>query len=172
MPAKLSVAIMTHQLTIEVEPSTLRRSSKGVVTGAIWVRCNGIEFPEKGWNDFVIRVLGMWCESAMLLNSQHMKRPVDFPFMDGSFGFLIFPEVEKLAVRCYEDFAERRVIGECISSRNDLMRKVYNAASRVMRECEIMRWNDKELEEFQGMVALLQAKLSNYSGNYRVQERR
>lgn len=59
------------------------RLEKGVVTGQIWLTVDGQAFPEPGWNDFAVVVLGWWTEAiADLLDGAPYR---ELLFMDGPY---------------------------------------------------------------------------------------
>ncbi|MEL6328097.1 MAG: hypothetical protein AAFR38_00415 [Planctomycetota bacterium] len=58
-------------------------------TGNIWVELNGDGFPERGWADFPIVVLGWWSEALI---SQRPNQRIQWRFMDGPFELSFEPE--------------------------------------------------------------------------------
>jgi hypothetical protein len=50
-------------MDVIVEGQTLTRTDSGSVVGSIWLRSNQeprIDFPEAGWTDFPVAILGWW----------------------------------------------------------------------------------------------------------------
>ena len=75
---KKTINIRLKSETIEV------RRSDGSTTGEIWVEIGEDSFPEKHWNDFVVKILSWWIES---LNNFiiGVANEIEFCFMDGPF---------------------------------------------------------------------------------------
>ena len=47
------------------ENSNLNQGSSGLITGEIYFEENNNYFPEKGWNDFTVIILGWWISSFL-----------------------------------------------------------------------------------------------------------
>lgn len=62
--------------------STFRRDSNGPTTGAIWIRIAGRDFPEQGWSDFPLVIVGWWLAAVRELEAGALSRSLEF--MDGS----------------------------------------------------------------------------------------
>lgn len=66
------------------EKNNLNQGSSGLITGEIYFEENNIYFPEKGWNDFPVIILGWWINSFLELVKQNSET-FEFCFMDGPF---------------------------------------------------------------------------------------
>ena len=53
------------------------------ITGTLFVELGGNAFPDAGWSDFPVVVLGWWVRAALAL--QRTGAPTSFMFMDGPF---------------------------------------------------------------------------------------
>jgi len=69
---------------VKISPDSLRRSSRGTISGEIWCEFDGESFPEARWDDLIVVVLGWWLESLSTLISGR-KLNVDVRFLDGPF---------------------------------------------------------------------------------------
>jgi hypothetical protein len=93
---------MTRIETV-VRPETLSIES-GKIVGEIFVTGEEIHFPERGWNDFPVIVLGWWLTA--------LQRPPTglgvqiFRFMDGPYEFVVRSE----SVRIKFDFLRQGAI--------------------------------------------------------------
>lgn len=67
------------------DESTLEKSGYGSITGEIYFQFENFYFPERGWNDFVVVLLGWWIKSAETLEVSSVGTTVEFLFMDGPF---------------------------------------------------------------------------------------
>ena len=80
---------------IILDPSSLRSRGSGSVVGNLWFEFDASAFPEPGWGDFPLVVLGWWCNeisSALLTNT----REVELDFMDGPFSVAVHLSDDKM----------------------------------------------------------------------------
>ena len=59
-------------------------SGPGSVFGEINVQLGEFHFPEEGWTDFMLIILGWWIDAALMIRGGE-SRVEDFLFMDGPF---------------------------------------------------------------------------------------
>ena len=64
--------------------SNLSQGSSGLITGNIYFEENNEFFPEEGWNDFPVIVLGWWIYSFLSFVRQNSET-FEFCFMEGAF---------------------------------------------------------------------------------------
>jgi hypothetical protein len=102
------------------------------------------QFPEKGWNDFVVVILGAWLDSlAKLMNGQSNYE--ELWFMDGPF-YLAITKIEK----DFFDFAfhDEREGGESFKFSCSLT-CVYTSALNVSKEIHVIclknNWADDDI---------------------------
>lgn len=72
-------------LEIVVDTNSFRVSRAGALTGRLHVKIDGRPFPDDSWNDFVIVVLGWWCETMASFSGSHAGS-ARMRFMDGPFA--------------------------------------------------------------------------------------
>jgi hypothetical protein len=78
-------------LTVLVDLTTLDTKSSPA-TGKVHVRFGDVAFPERDWDDFVVRVLGWWLEDARKLIEEEVG--VLMSFMDGPFAVRLEPSTQ------------------------------------------------------------------------------
>jgi hypothetical protein len=76
---------MTFAVTLD--PATLSRSRRGSITGVLFVVSDGTVFPEQGWSDFPVVVLGWWARAVCEVMDG--AREGVCQFMDGPFSFSV-----------------------------------------------------------------------------------
>jgi hypothetical protein len=77
-----------HQesIVISLDLQTFRQSRKtGNVTGVIFLELQHGPFPEAGWSDFPVIILGWWIEAWLQLETSAKRREVQWRFMDGPY---------------------------------------------------------------------------------------
>jgi hypothetical protein len=140
---------------IIVEPRSLRITKSGAVLGAIWLRSKddpGLVFPEAGWSDFPVVILGWWLrEIETLLRSAAVEATCSF--MDGPFEFSLKSSGE-LQLR------ERRTSGAVAvgpetlrMSADEFWKALHVAASEVLAECDAREWSSGDIESLRRFIA-------------------
>ena len=68
---------------IRTDLQTFRQTHKGGnVTGVIYLELHDGAFPETGWSDFPVIILGWWADALLQLEESN-RRKVQWSFMDG-----------------------------------------------------------------------------------------
>lgn len=132
---------------VHVEPSRLSMHNS-LITGPICVELAGSRYPAAGWDDFVVTILGWWCDALAGLTT----KPVLFEFMDGPHVFRIHPQREDLAV-VYLDHERERA--RAAVPRKQVVSAVEFAARSVLDECQRRGWHDREIEKLSERLARL-----------------
>lgn len=60
----------------------------GNVTGVIFLELHDGAFPERGWSDFPVIILGWWADALLQLEVP-TRREVQWRFMDGPYGVIL-----------------------------------------------------------------------------------
>jgi hypothetical protein len=82
---------------IVVEPRSVEKSNKGLITGVIYFNFDQYKFPEIGWNDYIVIILGWWLDSIERL-SKGLTKTVDLKFMDGPLRVRLSTNEKKIAL--------------------------------------------------------------------------
>ncbi len=128
---------------VHVDHETMSGGARGVVTGGLAIRVGDRWFPEAGWNDFVVVVLGWWCREAAALAS---GVPVDLRFMDGDCRLAVRPVGGgRVSVRGLIRGAE--AMGERDVSAADLVEAIYRAGRAVLAACNALGWASPDVDE-------------------------
>jgi hypothetical protein len=125
------------EIRIDLSEERLRRSGTGLALGDIWLSVDGSAFPSARWSDFIVVVLGWWCQALLeLLRGDPEPRRVHF--MDGPFHVELGPLVHGSLhlVLVERDLQKQEVDVEP----NPLVSSVLSAAAQVLHECRRRDW--------------------------------
>jgi hypothetical protein len=136
---------MTRELRAVVEPSAMERLRSGSIVGPIWWEADGEGFPEIGWDDFPVVILGWWLSALRSGRPGRSPTTVELVFMDG-------PWEASLSLRGDECRAELRrsypkVIDWSGAISFDVLRDSVEAAgSEVIAECDRKGWTSSDID--------------------------
>jgi hypothetical protein len=89
------IPMAPQTVEVFVSPATLSRSAAGSITGPIWIRIPAAGgrteddvFPEDGWSDFPVIVLGWWL-GRLARDTGGREAAERCEFMDGPFAFTV-----------------------------------------------------------------------------------
>lgn len=135
-------------------------TNRGVVTGRLHVLANGHRFPDPFWNDFVVVVLGWWCE-ALLACVQEPSQEAELRFMDGPFHLRVRPTdreghiaVELCAGR------QRHAQSTFVLTHAALWAELLRVSGSVINYCEINRILNKDVDTLKRGASALQKVVS------------
>lgn len=114
------------------ESNNLMQSGRGLVTGEIYFEEDGIFFPEKGWNDFPVIILGWWINNFLRFVKQNEKK-FEFCFMDGPYKLV--------GTRLYDEMIE------------------VSICTQYEGECEISYLENVDMEQVQELLLKASRKL-------------
>jgi hypothetical protein len=147
---------------VEIDQELIEKSESGSITGSIWLQTDDVAFPEQGWNDFVVVILGWWTNEAAALVAGTKKRG-ELMFMDGPMSVAISAEGDRWKLECNR----RRRNGTTLEHRatvdvSDVAAALVRAADIVLERCEVENWKSSDIEELQrGRAALAHAAGAN-----------
>lgn len=135
-------------------------ANHGVVTGHLHVLANGHRFPDPLWNDFVVVILGWWCE-ALLACIQDPSHEAELRFMDGPYHLRVRPADRKyhIAVELCAG-RQRHAQGTFVSTHADLCAEVLRASESVIKYCQLNKINNKDVDTLRRGAAALRAAAS------------
>jgi hypothetical protein len=131
--------------TVQIEPMSFSRSSRGQITGVIYVNVAGRTFPDEAWSDSVVTMLKGWSKTILgaVDGSEGLIR---LHFMDGVFLIEIdarSPDLWKVRLVAEDEAtsaSETTAVppGEVVSA-------LVCAADVVISECERRAWSSRDL---------------------------
>jgi hypothetical protein len=133
-------------MRIVFDPSTLRQSKRGSVTGVVYFDFGANQqFPVAGWNDFVIVVANWWV--AALQQIVEGQIGVEFRFMDGPYWITAIPQGASLLLRCIEDRPDAGEVYTAVVEVRDLERELTNFARALLDACKKAAIESADLDQ-------------------------
>lgn len=134
------------------ENSNLNQGSSGLITGEIYFEENSNYFPEKGWNDFPVIILGWWISSFLKFVKQ-ISETFEFCFMDGPYK-LVGVVIQKEIIEIYS-WSQQGDTNEmiCLSNTNkkEIQNMLLKACRKLFREIELSGISNTELDGLKKM---------------------
>jgi hypothetical protein len=129
----LSVAVTTESLAMAAGRS---------ITGRIWLKLEGRDFPERDWFDFPVALLNSWIEEISKLS--YAENQTGFlHFMDGPFMITMKARSATLASASF--IRSGQVLCEASVSVDEFSRSVKMAGRLVAEACIARGWSDEEI---------------------------
>ena len=130
---------MTHA-TIELGDRKFGRSSAGLMYCEIALVVDGQSFPDAHWTDFVVVVLGWWCDALSGIASGG-RDPFEVRFMEGPYLVRVCTSSPGfLRIELVEAGLERRTRRSAEVEFAPLARSVVSAAEITLNECRSRHW--------------------------------
>jgi len=138
------------QVTVDLSTFRLER---GVVTGEICLTIDGQAFPEPGWNDFAVVVLGWWTEAiAELLDGAPYR---ELLFMDGPYlAAISASRLGEGRIRLLGD-EDVKPPATHIIDLSQLAEHVDRAGREVLRFCLVQGHDDPDVATLSANLELL-----------------
>ena len=128
---------------IALDLQTFRQSREGGnVTGVIFLELQDGAFPEMGWSDFPVIVLGWWTDSWLQLEVA-TRSEIQWRFMDGPHSLTLTKGEGSNSIGAYE-FSQ---VGSSL----------LEAAERVVAHCDKHKMFSNDLELLRSNIQRLQA---------------
>ena len=95
------------EFLVHIDTESFQARGERPVIGKIWVELDGHAFPEQGWWDFPIVILGWWMRAAAELNGRHQR--AEFVIMDGPYRVEPALDGSEVKALAYRDTLQGRV---------------------------------------------------------------
>ncbi len=123
------------RLNIHLKKESFYINKSGSVIGDICFSVGDWYFPEKAWDDFVVRLL-YWITKGLINLKFKGEQPQEMPFMEGSFKVSIYLDEHST---CKIDFAE----GEKFFGDQEIIHKTITVSfedvkNEVRKACELL----------------------------------
>jgi hypothetical protein len=140
------------EFLIGCDLSTLYRSGSGSITGTIHVELDGFAFPEKGWSDFVVVILGWWLKSLDRIGRG--DEAAELLFMDGPFAIqLSTVGGASCSLELWEKSSSETLFASGTVPILDLIGEIERVAAEVMKECSGRGWQSADLDSLQDLLS-------------------
>jgi hypothetical protein len=140
-----------NTVTLKVLPELITYSPSST-TGVIYFDFGIYQFPETGWNDYVIVVLCWWMSalSGFIANNNKSE---ELQFMDGPLLILITKqENEMCKIDCAEDDVSSGVEFSGIYPLTEVINTVFFAAKAVVKTCLGNGWDSPDIQNLKGLI--------------------
>jgi hypothetical protein len=128
---------------IALDLQTFQQSRpNGNVTGVIYLELESGEFPERGWSDFPVIILGWWTEAFLQLEADN-RGEVQWRFMDGPYTATL-AGIQSGGPASAFDYAEPR-------------KSLLDAAERAVSHCEQLKMFSRDWETLRENIQRLKA---------------
>lgn len=136
-------------IEIVAEPLSLRRSGMGSITGQIFLRGPMAGFPDEGWSDFPVVILGWWIEG---LTDVVVGKESSFQglFMDGPYAFVVRREGSSGRISWGKRDEETSIGVVDIPA---LLRSAVAAGRLVADACRGRDWSSRDLDHLERVIA-------------------
>lgn len=140
---------------IRIDPGSLRRSSRGQVTGLLTVSLGTTVFPGEAWDDFVVVVLGWWVRAFCALVNRS-TRTAEWLFMDGPFR-IDLGELESgsVVVRLVRSGNQESIEGTEPVIVASIREQLESAGRSVLGACENRGWSSADIDELRAALSEL-----------------
>jgi len=132
-------------LDVAVDLSGLERTQKGSIVGRIWLVLDDHAFPERGWSDLVVVVLGWWIEELLRTESTD-DTTMTLLFMDGPYSVRLRAPAEGdvWSVSLLRDRGPADRKREAVGSTDlgEFAAAVLTVAREVIAACRQKGWSD------------------------------
>ena len=136
-------------IEIVTATSSLRRSGIGSITGQVFLRGPIGDFPETGWSDFPVVVLGWWIHGLTGLASGR-ARLFQGMFMDGPYGFVVARDAGNVDRIAWGEVGEEASIGTV--DLPALLGSAVAAGTLVAAACRTQRWTSLDLDSLERSI--------------------
>lgn len=128
---------------VDVSPGEFGLAGGGPVTGPIWTRVAGTDFPESGWPDFPVALLGGWLTTLSELEHGD-PQPAVLHFMEGPYGLEVVRSGAVWSLRALEN-DDDLITETTVDSLDEILAPVRQAASRTLAACREHGWNSSDM---------------------------
>jgi hypothetical protein len=133
-------------LDVAVDLKDLERTERGSIVGRVWLVLDDYAFPERGWSDLIVVVLGWWIEELLQIQSE--ETTMTLLFMDGPYSVRLRAPAEGdlWSVSLLRDRgpidARREAAGSV--KLTELRTAVVSVAREVLAACRKKGWSDDQ----------------------------
>jgi hypothetical protein len=131
-----------------VDTENMARGGMGSITGPVFLRFEGGAYPEEGWNDFPVVILGWWLEGiAAFLNDG--SQSFSGRFMDGPYEFT----VRRLTSQVAEVSWRSSQASPSTVDVSSLSQSLAAAGASVAHACRRNGWRSPDVDTLERAVA-------------------
>ena len=142
---------------VHVDLTSLARSSRGSVTGPIWLAESeaGVAFPEVGWSDFPILLLGAWIPALRGVLTR--GETAECHFMEGPYQFTVATtDSQRWRVACFERReapSSTNAVIEWYTTPGVFLESAISASKALLGYCDSRQWWNDDTERLREALA-------------------
>jgi hypothetical protein len=135
---------------IELTLNAIERRPSGTIVGPIWIASDtlGAAFPEVGWSDFPVALLGAWLPAFRRLVAR--GQAAECYFMDGPYHFTVTAALgDDWRVACFEHRegpTASNAVAEWKTSPREFIDSAIAAGRRILGHCDARGWWDDDTD--------------------------
>lgn len=133
-------------IALQIDLNSIEQSKNQSITGSIFFDFGNYQFPEIGWNDFIVVVLSWWLSSMRKLVLD-LSKFEELRFMDGPF-FLAIKKLgeDKCKIECFEKYEGKAEFSGEFSLKK-LNGFILKAAREVEAICTEHHWDTDDISK-------------------------
>lgn len=135
---------------VVVDPTTLRQSGTGGITGQLFLRCPAGALPDDAWSDFPVVVLSWWLDGLVDLVTGRSSS-FQGSFMDGPFAYSIALEMGAAGTLYWRERGVESRVGTV--SIHAFLESVARASELVLGSCRARGWISLELDRLEHAIS-------------------
>ena len=137
-------------ISIVVDPASLKREPNGNVTGMLLLRGEAADFPAAAWFDFPVVVLGWWIAGLTKLSSGE-TRTFQGLFMDGPYAFTVRTGHGDEAQVAWGPRGKELLVG--VTPIQNLLASAVRAGTVVAEACRAQDWRNSDIDQLEHALA-------------------
>jgi len=151
----LDSSIARIQLTLDV----VERRPHGTIVGPIWIASGtpGAGFPEAGWWDFPVALLGAWLPAFRRLAGR--GEAAECHFMDGPYHFAVTAaNPDEWRVVCFERRegpTASNAVAEWTTTPSEFIESAIAAGRQILGHCDARGWWDADTDRLRRALTVL-----------------
>ena len=151
--------MLLKDIEVVVNTNSIFMNTSRNVIGEIYLKIGDFFFPEEGWNDFVVVILGWWQKNIMNIKNDRIGTVYEFDFMDGPW-FMKGKKISEYTiglefVRNKSD--SQQIVFTCLCQVAQLQQSILNATEKLLIELKSRKWHSDDIEELDKIWRLLQS---------------
>lgn len=146
--------------TVHVGLEKLDRTESGAVTGPIWVRTGGADFPETGWTDFPVVLLTGWLSEFVTAVDRGRSGPgvVSLPFMEGPYTLHLVRDADLDHWTVTRHGPEGDAAGAVGVGGTTVLEGLWHPARALVAACRSYGWADDDIDGLTATLSVLEAR--------------
>ena len=147
--------------SLRCDVETLRRSTKGSITGRLYVELGTFVFPDRGWSDFVVVILSWWLEA--LYGLVDGNRTAELGFMDGPYAIGVTAiDLSVCSLECFQKGRTDTILTKTSVDVFQLIQEVQHVSARVVEVCDAQGWQSSDVIALRALLNRPTSRVSRH----------